>query len=165
MATKLGKFDITLEGFEELQKMLSDLPKDINSVKVEEGIMRKAIQIPQKELQSEAERLTGDNSKPADMKLENNVKVKRYGKGGAYQVGMGANAYHARFLNFGTKRRKAKGRNNGRYKGANRGSMKANHFVTRVYYSTAPVIARFLQSEYQKTFQRIVKRQLKNVKG
>ena len=111
--------DIDVLGAVELMKVLDDLPNDLG-VKVLKTINRSGANIFRNEIRA---------ASPGET-IPKNIKVQsdKFNKTG-FLVGIGRDAFMARFKEFGTVVRKTKGKGKVQKKAANRGQMTAKPFI------------------------------------
>lgn len=155
------KFDLDIKGIDQVNKILSQLPKDINT-KVQKDINMKAAKIAADTLKRNAP--SGNSTKKPSNQIENNIKV--VAKPGTQQtilVGLTKTVFYAKFIEFGTKVRKVLGRND-RYKGANRGKVTARPFIARSFDQASNNIISFMNTNYLKLVNASIKKHIKKLK-
>ncbi len=155
----MANIDYELKGLPEIQKLLAQLPADINK-SILTDVMLKTGGIVKKEIVGRIPE--GNNNKRSGNKLTTKVKVVKSETGGAL-IGFKKSGFYARFLEFGTKVRKTLGR--GRYKaGANRGSMTSKPFLQSAHESATPKAVSFFSENFAKLINNAIKKQIKKVK-
>jgi len=155
----MGNIDFKIDGLEEIKKMLSELPNDVNEM-ILQDLMLKAGGIVKKEIIAAVPE--GNSTKRSKASLKNKVAVVKSSTGGA-QVGFKRSGFYARFLEFGTKVRKTLGR--GKYKaGANRGTMEKRSFIQKAHETAAPKAVAFFSDNFAKLINQAIKKQLKRIR-
>jgi HK97 gp10 family phage protein len=140
--------------------MLSSLPNAVNE-KIQNDFNTKAAYMVKAELERNAP--DGDNDKKSKNKIANNVVVKNEkGTKSDKLVGFTKRAWYVKLLEFGTAVRAVKGKN-GKYKGANRGSMPRKPFVLNTHNSIAPQVIDYLKTNYVKMIGNSIKKQSKAI--
>jgi HK97 gp10 family phage protein len=152
MADNGVKFEI--EGLAELNKLLESLPKDLQD-KLAYDINRQAGNIAAQVIRENVP--VGDNDKPADEKLENNVVVAK-GKGKTtVLVGFNKKAGAiARWIEKGTKVRATS-------EGENRGEIEPQPFIEKAHQKALPAIISFMNTNYLKLIERSMRKHIKKL--
>ena len=167
-------FTFELEGLEELDKMLQELPKSMGR-----SVMRKVLRKAAKptEVAAKANVPKGDTGNLQDSigissRLTKNQRRHKSRNRDEVEVYVGSNAPHAHLVEFGTQERfrGAQGARSARtYTGGSTGIMPANPFLTRAWDATkrkALVIIRDeLAAELPKAAARLLKRAQKGTLG
>jgi HK97 gp10 family phage protein len=154
-----GNIDFKIQGLTEVQKMLDQLPDDVNQ-NITQDLMMKAGGIVKKEIQNSAPE--GNNTKRNKNKLASKVAIVKTDNGGV-TIGFKKSGFYAKFIEFGTSVRTTKGL--GKYRaGANRGTMNAKPFVQRAHEAAAPKAVDFFSNNFAKLVNNSIKKQLKNIK-
>jgi HK97 gp10 family phage protein len=151
MAKNGVQFDI--DGLDQINKLLSDLPKEINS-KISEGIHREAAKIAKAEIEKSVP--VGDNDKPSSNKIENNVVIAKGKVKGSIVVGFSPKVWYVRLIERGTKVRETNG-------GANRGSMERKPFIKQAHERSFEAVINHLNQNYGKLIEKSLKRLAKKL--
>jgi HK97 gp10 family phage protein len=149
------KFKLDLKGIDAVTKILKTLPQDLRD-NVLYDINRAAAKIVKEKLTLAAP--DDANETNSKNKIENNVAItKGRGSRTLVQTGIKKRAFHARFLEFGTRVRKTKGK--GKYKRpANRGAVTPRPFIRRAHERATPKVLKYVSSNYLKVINRSIKR-------
>lgn len=144
------KFEI--KGIPEAVKMLKSLPKSIND-KVNYNLNRKAAALVKKELENKAPK--GKDAGRRKSRIRDGVRILKGKKAPTLvQIGFIKQLFYLKFLVFGTKKRQNR-------RGANRGSISKNDFVTPAHDAAVPKVMEFLQNNTLKIINQTLKRYVK----
>lgn len=153
-------FKFEIQGLKEIKELLKDLPDSVKD-QVQADINNNAAKIVQKELQDNAP--SGNNDELPKNKIENNIVIKtEKGSKTNKLVGFTKRVFHVKFIELGTKVRSVVGKK-GKYKGANRGAVRARPFVLRSHQSGGKKAIDFMATNYLKVLHNSIKKQNKKV--
>jgi HK97 gp10 family phage protein len=159
-------FKFSIEGIEEVKKMLEGIPKEITD-KIQFDLNRAAAKIVEAELKASVP--DGVSDKASADKAENNTMIARSNTKSGVYVGFSKRAWYVKLIERGTKVRQTLGK--GKYiKGANRGSIERKPFIEAAYLRAAPVAVEYLSTNYLKLVEKAIKKQSiritrKNLRG
>jgi HK97 gp10 family phage protein len=145
------QFDI--EGLEQITKLLNDLPKEI-SEKIAYDINRAAARTAAEEIRKSVP--VGDNDKPSDEKIENNVVIAKGKIKGSVVVGFSPKAWYVKLVEKGSKVRQTS-------EGQNRGAIERRPFVQQAHERSFPAIINYLNQNYSKLVDKALKRLAKKI--
>lgn len=154
---------LQIKGLKEIEKMLKQLPKDIND-RVQYDLNRKVAAIAKKQMEMDAPE--GNNNKKAKDKTRSNITIaKARGKGNrsGVWVGVKKRVWYSTLIDRGTKVRSTKGK--GRYKKkANRGSIGSRPWIEQAHNKAMPSMINFINNSYAKVVNQSLKKQVKRFK-
>jgi HK97 gp10 family phage protein len=142
-----------IEGLEEVQKLLAELPDALDS-RVQFEVHKAAAQIARKDLKEAAPSGKGKGKG----KIKNSFIIKKSGTESGVLVGPKAEAYPIIFLEKGTKVRKTKSTT------ANRGKIDKRPFVANTHQKSLPKILEFVSQNYLSIIDKTITKMLKNTK-
>jgi HK97 gp10 family phage protein len=148
-------FKFEIKGINEVRKMLSSLPQEVND-KILFDINKAAARIVKKQLEEDAPDSNSDK-KNAD-KVSANVVIKKSKSKTGVNIGFKRKVWYTTLIERGTRVRKTLGK--GKYrKGANRGKMTRKPFIAQAHQKAAPAVVNYFTTNYLKLVNRSLKRQ------